>query len=157
MPRFNRAYKGLYGNRMIQFGNKISFAENKSRRTWKPNVQKTTVFSETLKRKLTFRMTTYAMRCMRKAGGIDEYLVKTRDDEIKYDKAIALKQEIIKIKFAKTRALRQAGIELPAAEPDVTKTSSGKQSGSHDHEPKLPLKPTKVASFRSKGLSELLD
>lgn len=106
MPRFNRAYRGLYGNRMIQFGNKISFAENKSRRTWKPNVQKTTMFSNILQRKLCFRMTTYAMRCIRKAGGIDDYLLNTKDSTIKYHKAIAVKQELIAIRKAEQAALK---------------------------------------------------
>ncbi len=94
MPRFNRAYRGLYGNRMIQFGNQISFAENKTRRTWKPNVQKISFFSDTLQKKLQFRITTHALRCVKKAGGIDEYLLKTKDSEIKYYKALEFKTQI---------------------------------------------------------------
>lgn len=94
MPWFNRAYRGLYGNRMIQFGNKISFAENKSRRTWKPNVQKTTLWSETLREKFPCRLTTYVMRCIRKKGGFDQYLLTTKNSEIKFPRAIDLKNRI---------------------------------------------------------------
>src|SRR3989442_630844 len=36
---YKQSLKGLYGGKHIQFGNKISDFGNKSRRTWKPNVQ----------------------------------------------------------------------------------------------------------------------
>lgn len=111
--RMHRAFKGLYGNRMIQFGNKISFAENKSRRTWKPNVQVKSMWSDTLGRMLRFRMTTYAMRCVRKAGSIDNYLLKTRDSEIKFPRALELKQEIKAIRAA----VAQGEGELPPGGP----------------------------------------
>lgn len=93
----HRAFKGLYGNRMIQFGNQVSFADNKTRRTWKPNVQVKSMYSVTLQRMLRFRMTTHVMRCVKKAGGIDEYLSKTDDSELKYPKAIELKRDILAV------------------------------------------------------------
>lgn len=98
--RMHRAFRGLYANRMIQFGNKVSHAENKSRRTWKPNVQRSTVHSEALGRKFQFRMTTKAMRNIKKAGGLDEYLLKTKDSEIKFPFAIRLKEQIKDIRRA---------------------------------------------------------
>lgn len=107
----HRAFKGLYGNRMIQFGNKVSFAENKSRRTWKPNIQVKSMWSDALGRMLRFRITTYAMRCVRKAGSIDNYLVKTRDSEIKYPPALKLKEEIIAIR----KAVARGEMEFPAS------------------------------------------
>lgn len=127
--RMHRAFKGLYGNRVIQFGNKVSFAENKSRRTWKPNVQVKSMYSEGLQRVLRFRITTYAMRCVKKAGGIDEYLMKTKDSELKYDKAIEMKRELREIaRVAKAQA--KAGLGGGA------------------------LKATLVASFGSAGLGD---
>lgn len=112
MPRqhvwFKRAYRGLYGNRMIQFGNQISAAKNKTRRTWKPNVQKTTLFSETLNERLTCSLTTHVMRCIRKAGGFDQYLVKTKDSELKFHRAITLKQRIIEIRKEEQRVKSKA-------------------------------------------------
>lgn len=96
--RMHRAFRGLYANRMIQFGNKVSFAENKSRRTWKPNVQRKTYYSETLGQLLKFRITTRAIKNVRKAGGIDEYLIKTTDSEIKYPKALEYKHAIIALR-----------------------------------------------------------
>lgn len=107
-----RAHRGLYGNRMIQFGNKISFAENKTRRTWKPNVQKISFYSEALKRRLQFRVTCHALRTVQKLGSIDEYLVKTRDSEIKYPLAIHLKQQI---KVLRASALLPKDTVVPLA------------------------------------------
>ncbi|PXF48727.1 54S ribosomal protein L24, mitochondrial [Gracilariopsis chorda] len=157
MPRFNRAYKGLYGNRMIQFGNQVSFAENKSRRTWKPNVQKKTVFSETLQRKLTFRMTTYVIRCIRKFGGIDEYLVRTSDDEIKYDKAIAIKKEILAIRAAHAqKAAELKTINSTTTQPEQPPIDEDHHEDHDHHHSGMPLRPTSTAMFSSTGLKEVL-
>lgn len=92
---FKRAYRGLYANRKIGFGNKVSHAGNKTRRSWKPNVQKATLFSETLGEKFRTQVTTHALRCIRKAGGLDEYLLKVKDSEIKNPRAIRFKERII--------------------------------------------------------------
>lgn len=73
-----RAKRGLYAGRHIQFGNQISEdGGNKSRRTWKPNVQEKRLFSYILDRHIRVKVTTHALRCIDKAGGIDEYLLKT--------------------------------------------------------------------------------
>ncbi|XP_022751819.1 uncharacterized protein LOC111300457 [Durio zibethinus] len=73
-----RAKRGLYAGRHIQFGNRISEdGGNKSRRTWKPNVQQKRLFSYILDRHIQVKVTTHALRCIDKAGGIDEYLLKT--------------------------------------------------------------------------------
>ncbi|XP_008793746.2 uncharacterized protein LOC103709972 [Phoenix dactylifera] len=73
-----RAKRGIYAGRHIQFGNKISEdGGNKSRRTWKPNVQTKRLFSYIHDRHIRVKVTTHALRCIDKAGGIDEYLLKT--------------------------------------------------------------------------------
>lgn len=118
MKRMLRANRGLYGNRMIQFGNKKSFAENKTRRTWLPNVQKISFFSEALQRKVQFRITCHALRTVNKLGGIDEYLVHTRDSEIKYPYAIQLKQQI-KVLRAATLLPKDTAAPLMAADEDA--------------------------------------
>ena len=101
MRRMKRAYRGLYGNRMIQFGNKVSFAENKTRRTWKPNVHRLSFYSEATDRVYRFRITTHALRDIRKFGGLDEYLLRTHDTEIKYPAALRLKQCVKIIRASK--------------------------------------------------------
>ncbi|KAL6524116.1 hypothetical protein OROMI_031211 [Orobanche minor] len=73
-----RAHRGLYAGRHIQFGNRVSEdGGNKTRRNWKPNVQEKRLFSYILDRHIRMKVTTYALRCIDKAGGIDEYLLKT--------------------------------------------------------------------------------
>eukprot|EP00297_Palpitomonas_bilix_P014465 CAMPEP_0113867550 /NCGR_PEP_ID=MMETSP0780_2-20120614/483_1 /TAXON_ID=652834 /ORGANISM="Palpitomonas bilix" /LENGTH=138 /DNA_ID=CAMNT_0000852509 /DNA_START=77 /DNA_END=493 /DNA_ORIENTATION=+ /assembly_acc=CAM_ASM_000599 len=93
-PVMGRAKRGLFGGKDVMTGNNVSFSNRKTRRTWKPNVQTKAFFSDTLQRRITFRVTTYAMRCIDKAGGIDNYLVKTKDEELFYDRALQLKKVI---------------------------------------------------------------
>ncbi|CAN0016354.1 unnamed protein product, partial [Choristocarpus tenellus] len=56
-----------------EFGNRISFSNRKTRRTWKPNVQLKRLWSETLERWIKFHVTTHALRCVDHAGGLDRY------------------------------------------------------------------------------------
>ncbi|XP_051151640.1 54S ribosomal protein L24, mitochondrial [Andrographis paniculata] len=73
-----RAHRGLYAGRHIQFGNRVSEdGGNKTRRCWKPNVQEKRLFSYIMDRHIRVKVTTHALRCIDKAGGIDEYLLKT--------------------------------------------------------------------------------
>mmetsp|Transcript_4366 Transcript_4366/g.13635 ORF Transcript_4366/g.13635 Transcript_4366/m.13635 type:complete len:162 (+) Transcript_4366:367-852(+) len=73
----NRAKRGLYHQRDVRFGNNISFSENKTRRSWKPNAQHKRFWSRILQCWLRFNVTTRAMRSIDKAGGIDEYVLFT--------------------------------------------------------------------------------
>lgn len=94
----NRAYRGLFGGKHIQFGNTISFSENKTRRTWKPNVKKKSFWSETYQRMLHFKMTTSVIKLVKRLpNGIDEYLMKTRDDHLLYPKAIRMKKNMLRL------------------------------------------------------------
>ncbi|CAM9511944.1 unnamed protein product [Scytosiphon promiscuus] len=74
-----RSQVGLYCGKDIRFGNTISFSHKKNRRTWKPNVQTKALYSELLDEWIKFKLTTHALRCVDKAGGIDKYLLKTPD------------------------------------------------------------------------------
>ncbi|GBG24774.1 39S ribosomal protein L28, mitochondrial [Hondaea fermentalgiana] len=73
--RPGRAQRGIYAGRTIQFGNKVSHAKNRSRRRWDPNVQNHTYKSEILDETFKLRVTTHAMRCIKQAGGFDEFLL----------------------------------------------------------------------------------
>lgn len=72
-----RATRGLYAGKNIIFGNKVSHSERKTRRSWKPNVQRKRLWSETLAKWFRFNLTTHALKCVDKAGGLDSYLLKT--------------------------------------------------------------------------------
>lgn len=80
---FKRADKGLYGGQTIQFGNQISEFDNKSRRTWHPNVTRSTLWSETLRQDIKIKVTTRVLRTITKSGGIDNYLTKGTAARIK--------------------------------------------------------------------------
>lgn len=120
-----RARRGLYGGRTIQSGNKISEdGNNKSRRKWKPNSHPNTMFSEILGRKVSVTTTSYALRCMDKAGGLDAYILSTSEKDLASDfgSALRLKLETV-LELRKDRAaaaaaaaaqqLRQQHSQLP--------------------------------------------
>lgn len=58
-------------------GNNVSHANNKTRRRFLPNVQETSVYSETLGRKVKLKVTTNGLRTIEHKGGIDAYLLGT--------------------------------------------------------------------------------
>ncbi|XP_044965477.1 uncharacterized protein LOC123425804 [Hordeum vulgare subsp. vulgare] len=93
-----RAKRGIFAGRHIQFGNKVSEdGGNKSRRNWKPNVQEKRLFSYIHDRHIRVKVTTHALRCIDKAGGIDEYLLKTPYNKMDTEMGIAWKAKIEKM------------------------------------------------------------
>lgn len=90
-----RALRGLYAGRHIQFGNKISEdGGNKTRRSWKPNRQKRRLFSIGLDRHVWLDVTTHALRCMDRVGGLDEYMLKLPLRDLHSEKLLYLRKRI---------------------------------------------------------------
>ncbi|XP_057449029.1 54S ribosomal protein L24, mitochondrial-like [Lotus japonicus] len=93
-----RAKRGLFAGRHIQFGNTVSEdGGNKTRRNWKPNVQDKRLFSYILDRHIRAKVTTHALRCIDKAGGIDEYLLKTPYHKMDTEIGVLWKAKIEKL------------------------------------------------------------
>lgn len=69
----------------------------RTRRTWKPNVQDKRLFSYILDRHIRVKVTTHALRCIDKAGGIDEYLLKTPYVKMDTELGIYWKSKIEKL------------------------------------------------------------
>lgn len=93
-----RAKRGVYAGRHIQFGNRVSEdGGNKTRRTWKPNVQEKRLFSYILDRHIRVKVTTHALRCIDKAGGIDEYFLKTPYHKLDTELGLFWKAKIEKL------------------------------------------------------------
>lgn len=120
-----RARRGLYGGRTIQSGNKISEdGGNKSRRKWKPHSHPNTLYSEILGDKISVTTTSYALRCIDKAGGLDSYILQTTDKKLASDFGSALRsklQAVLKARAATAsaaaaRALRAQHSQLPPAQ-----------------------------------------
>ncbi|CAJ2674734.1 54s ribosomal protein mitochondrial-like [Trifolium pratense] len=93
-----RAKRGLFAGKHIQFGNSVSEdGGNRTRRTWKPNVQDKRLFSYILDRHIRVKVTTHALRCIDKAGGIDEYLLKTPYQKMDTEVGLLWKAKIEKL------------------------------------------------------------
>jgi large subunit ribosomal protein L28 len=68
--------------RGVQTGNNVSHANNKTRRRFLPNLQKTSMFSQALERPVRLRLTAQAIRTVEQKGGLDGYLLDTRDRDL---------------------------------------------------------------------------
>ncbi len=66
----------------VQTGNNVSHAHNKTRRRFLPNLQNTSLMSDALGQTVRLRITTHALRTVDRHGGIDAYLLATRDDKL---------------------------------------------------------------------------
>lgn len=69
--------KCMITGKMRMVGNNRSHALNATKRTYEVNVQDTTVYSETLKRKIPLKVTAAGLRTLDHKGGIDAFLMNT--------------------------------------------------------------------------------
>ncbi len=58
-------------------GNNVSHAHNKTRRSFRPNVQHTSLLSDALGRMVRLKVSAAAIRTIEHNGGLDAYLLKT--------------------------------------------------------------------------------
>jgi large subunit ribosomal protein L28 len=76
-------------------GNNVSHANNKTKRTFLPNLQNVTLMSESLERGVKLRVSTHGLRSVEHNGGLDNWLSKTADAKLSL-KARRLKREVAK-------------------------------------------------------------
>ena len=79
----------------VQSGNNVSHANNKTRRRFLPNLHVVSLISEALGRDVTLRVSSHGLRSVEHNGGIDNWLLKQRDDRLS-DEAKVLKRKIKK-------------------------------------------------------------
>lgn len=79
----------------VMTGNNVSHANNKTRRRFLPNLNKVSLTSETLGRSFSFKVAASTLRTVDHRGGLDQYLMKTRDDDLS-PAALRVKKEIAK-------------------------------------------------------------
>ncbi|MCH8322256.1 MAG: 50S ribosomal protein L28 [Proteobacteria bacterium] len=77
----------------VMTGNNVSHAKNRNKRVFRPNLVNTTLMSEVLDRSFSFRVATSAIRTVEHNGGLDNYLLKAKDDVLSA-KARKVKKEI---------------------------------------------------------------
>ncbi len=76
-----------------------SHAENKTKRTFRPNLVNVTLLSETLDRAVKLRVSAHALRSVEHTGGLDAFLLKASADQLSAQ-CQKLKREIVKSKAA---------------------------------------------------------
>jgi large subunit ribosomal protein L28 len=74
-----------------------SHAENKTKRTFRPNLCRVTLLSDALQRKVRLRISAHALKSVEHRGGLDAYLMKADDGELSM-RCQRLKREIAKVK-----------------------------------------------------------
>tara|TARA_B100000579_G_C22483139_1_gene688914 strand:- start:396 stop:698 length:303 start_codon:yes stop_codon:yes gene_type:complete len=80
--------------KIVITGNNVSHANNKTKRRFIPNLQNVSLYSDKLDKKIKFRVATSTLRTVEKKGGIDNYLVSSKNENLsvtarKYKKNIA--------------------------------------------------------------------
>jgi large subunit ribosomal protein L28 len=78
-----------------QVGHNVSHANNKTKRTFLPNLQNVTLISDALERGVRLRVSTHGLRSVEHVGGLDNWLLKTVDASLSL-RARRLKREIAK-------------------------------------------------------------
>jgi|TARA_B100000315_G_C14548047_1_gene574270 large subunit ribosomal protein L28 len=89
----------------VLFGNSVSHAHNKTKRTFTPNIQKKSTYSECLDRMIRLNLSIKAIRSMDTAGGFDKYILSIPNNKLS-SKALQIKKAIkkkINIKDDKTK------------------------------------------------------
>lgn len=133
---YKQSDKGLYAGKRIQFGNKVSDHNNKTRRVWKVNVLRQDIYSEALNKNIRLRVTQKALRTIDKCGGLDNYLLGNKTRRIKELGLTGwnLRWRIMQTPMVKER-LRQEEIRLGLRE--------GERPVGHQtvHQPGRPAKP----------------
>ena len=72
-----------------------SHAENKTKRTFRPNLCEVTLISDALQRKVRLRISAHALKSVEQRGGLDAFLMKAREEELS-QRCRKLKREVKK-------------------------------------------------------------
>ena len=83
----------------VMAGNNVSHAHNKTRRRFLPNVQKMTLFSESLG-PVSLKITPNALRTIEQKGGLDAYLLGSPASKLS-NTALMLRKRIKKVEARK--------------------------------------------------------
>lgn len=76
-------------------GNKISHANNKTRRRFLPNLNEVTLLSDILGQSFSLRISSHALRSVDHRGGLDAFLTAEREENLS-PRALKIKREIEK-------------------------------------------------------------
>ena len=83
----------------VMSGNNVSHANNKTRRRFLPNLQETSLMSDTLGRPVRVRLTASAIRTVEHKRGLDDYLLSAKESVLSPEMA-KLRRQIKKARAA---------------------------------------------------------
>ena len=86
-------------NKSVATGNNVSHAVNRTRRRFLPNLQAVRMASEGLGRSFQFRACTRAIRTVDAKGGLDGFLLNTKNNKLS-PQARKLKRQLLKAQQA---------------------------------------------------------
>lgn len=72
-----------------------SHAENKTKRTFRPNLVDVTLISDALQRKVRLRISAHALKSVERSGGLDAFLMSAKDDTLS-ERCLRLKRDVKK-------------------------------------------------------------
>ena len=78
-------------------GNKVSHANNKTKRKYVPNLQMVSLLSDKLKGTIQLKVAASTLRTVEKKGGLDQYLINTPSTKLT-PVALKLKKRILALK-----------------------------------------------------------
>ena len=79
----------------VMTGNNVSHANNKTKRKFLPNLNNVSLVSEKLDLTVRFKVSANALRSVEHAGGLDNFLLKSKDNNLS-PKAKRLKNKLLK-------------------------------------------------------------
>ena len=89
------AKKCQISGKTAQVGFNVSHAHNKTKRTFQPNLQSVSLFSESLGQRIRFRATPRSMKTIEFHGGIDAWLLKKPNAKLS-KQLVTIKKHILK-------------------------------------------------------------
>ena len=81
----------------VMTGNNVSKANNRTKRRFLPNLQKSSMHSSILGKTLQFRVAASTIRTVEKKGGLDEFLLNSSNSNLT-EKAQKLKLQLVQAK-----------------------------------------------------------
>jgi large subunit ribosomal protein L28 len=87
----------------VQSGHNVSHANNKTKRTFRPNLQRASFLSDALGHSVRLRLSTNAIRTIEHNGGVDAFLLGSADSKLGED-ALRLKRRIERAKARREAA-----------------------------------------------------
>lgn len=79
----------------VQFGNNVSHSKRRTRRQFKPNIQKVSLASDALGCDVSLNIAVRTLRTVQKKGGLDAYLLAMPDSQLA-EEGLRLKRRVRK-------------------------------------------------------------